>query len=77
MEFWQGKFEANVARDNANKVALLSSGWRVATVWECALRTPAVADAAVDATSSWLVSGESELEIGEAEMILEMGCGEP
>lgn len=76
MEFWQGKFDANVARDSANKVALLSLGWRVATVWECALRTPALADAAVDATSSWLVSGESQLEIGQQEVVIETVCSE-
>lgn len=74
MEFWQGKFDANVARDSANKVALLSLGWRVATVWECGLRTPALADAAVDATSSWLVSSGSQLEIGQHEMVLETVC---
>lgn len=76
MEFWQGKFDANVARDSANKVALLSLGWRVATVWECALRTPALADAAVDATSSWLVSGELQLEIGQQEVVIETVCSE-
>jgi len=76
MEFWQGKFDANVARDSANKVALLSLGWRVATVWECALRTPALADAAVDATSSWLVSGELQLEIGQQEVAIETVCSE-
>ena len=76
MEFWQGKFDANVARDSANKVALLSLGWRVATVWECALRTPALADAAVDATSSWLVSGELQLEIGQQEVAIETVCSQ-
>jgi DNA mismatch endonuclease, patch repair protein len=36
--FWSGKFEENVARDGRNTAALLSAGWRVATVWECAVR---------------------------------------
>jgi DNA mismatch endonuclease (patch repair protein) len=37
-KFWQGKFAANVARDAAVRGKLLKDGWRVATVWECALR---------------------------------------
>jgi len=36
--FWEEKFAANAARD-ARKTRLLSdAGWRVLTVWECALR---------------------------------------
>ena len=34
-EFWQQKFEANVARDARTQVALRELGWRVAIVWEC------------------------------------------
>lgn len=37
-EFWQAKFDANVARDARNEEALIASGWRVAVIWECALR---------------------------------------
>ena len=37
-EFWQAKFRANVQRDRRNQQELLASGWRVAIVWECALR---------------------------------------
>ena len=37
--FWQAKFDANVARDKRNARALRALGWRVLTVWECALRT--------------------------------------
>ena len=37
--FWQAKFEANMARDPRNARALRKLGWRVLTVWECALRT--------------------------------------
>ena len=38
-KFWQEKFERNVARDARNARALRRQGWRVLTVWECALRT--------------------------------------
>ena len=37
-EFWQAKFHANVSRDKRNQHHLLEAGWRVAIVWECALR---------------------------------------
>ena len=40
IEFWQDKFAANVSRDIAAKDTLISNGWRVATVWECGLRSP-------------------------------------
>ena len=37
-EFWQDKFDANVERDRRNRRDLLQAGWRLAIVWECALR---------------------------------------
>lgn len=37
-EFWQAKFDSNVERDWRNRQELLATGWRVAIVWECALR---------------------------------------
>jgi DNA mismatch endonuclease, patch repair protein len=37
-EFWQQKFEANLARDARTTAALQALGWRVVVVWECELR---------------------------------------
>ena len=37
-EFWRLKFEENVSRDACNIVLLGQQGWRVAIVWECALK---------------------------------------
>lgn len=37
--FWREKFARNVARDRRTAQALRRAGWRVLTVWECALRT--------------------------------------
>lgn len=37
-EFWQAKFDANVARDAMVVAALVGAGWRVETVWECETR---------------------------------------
>ena len=63
-EFWQAKFEANVARDATVRAALLESGWRVATVWECALRKPDKVAASAEFLSVWLMSSEVTIEIG-------------
>ena len=38
--FWRKKLDGNVARDRRAVDALLSAGWRVLTVWECATREP-------------------------------------
>ena len=37
-EFWRDKIGRNRATDARAQAALLEGGWRVATVWECALR---------------------------------------
>lgn len=37
-EFWSAKIEGNRQRDRKAYTALLQAGWRVCTVWECALR---------------------------------------
>lgn len=36
--FWDAKLSANHQRDLAAVEALLGTGWRVAVVWECAIR---------------------------------------
>jgi DNA mismatch endonuclease (patch repair protein) len=64
-EFWRKKFETNVARDSAVAATLLGSGWRVATVWECALRKPGTIQATSESMSAWLLSDETQIEIGE------------
>ena len=57
-QFWTEKFEANKARDKRNRDELIAEGWRVLTVWECALRgkTAASADEVARAVNSWLRS---------------------
>lgn len=37
-DFWQAKFDRNVARDERTSAALRQAGWRVETVWECETR---------------------------------------
>lgn len=58
-DFWQAKFDGTVARDRRNRRALLDAGWRVAVVWECALRNgDEIAVAA--ALHGWLRDGGAE-----------------
>jgi DNA mismatch endonuclease (patch repair protein) len=37
-DFWKSKLERNVDRDTQNVILLMLAGWRVALIWECALR---------------------------------------
>ncbi len=57
-KFWRGKIERNRARDAAVKDALKRDGWRVATVWECALkgRGRLPLDSVLDSVAAWLSS---------------------
>jgi len=43
-DYWTAKIGRNRARDAANADALLAAGWRVITVWECAMKAPDFAD---------------------------------
>ena len=65
VEIWRAKFAANVARDRTVRNALAQAGWRVAIVWECALRKSNQVDVATDLIAEWLRSSLSELEIQE------------
>ena len=69
-EFWSAKFDANVARDAAVRSALFAAGWRVATVWECALRTETGVEAARDIMATWLHRGDAMLEVGGVDVRL-------
>ncbi|WP_321947190.1 very short patch repair endonuclease [Paraburkholderia sp. J10-1] len=62
-EFWREKIGRNRGRDQEVREALLASGWRVAVVWECAIRGKAREPAAVaDALVAWLESDSNKWE---------------
>jgi DNA mismatch endonuclease (patch repair protein) len=42
VEFWQRKFDANIARDRLAEEQLQAAKWRVETVWECQTRSQEV-----------------------------------
>jgi DNA mismatch endonuclease, patch repair protein len=55
-EFWTDKFDANRLRDERSVNSLLEKGWRVLTVWECALKGKTALSAAIvaEAVKVWL-----------------------
>lgn len=59
-DFWNAKFAANVERDLRHQQTLCEAGWRVAIVWECALR-PNESGAATE-LAQWLHSAEPAWE---------------
>ena len=63
-EFWQAKITRNRAVDARAIKALRKEGWRVALVWECALkgklRLPI--DSVADQCARWLVGSKAFLE---------------
>lgn len=62
VEFWARKFEGNVARDARHVEELRRRGWRVAVVWECALKH--TAEHAAHDVGEWLRGEEINLVIG-------------
>ena len=63
-EFWQRKFLDNVDRDRRHVEALRTLGWRVAIVWECALKH-SVEDTA-RLVEEWLHGDKEALVIGQS-----------
>lgn len=64
-DFWLDKIGKNVARDKRDVATLLSEGWRVLLVWECALRgREKLSDAALaERLEEWICSGGAHAEI--------------
>ena len=63
--FWRTKITANRRRDARHVAELLTLGWRVLTIWECALRGPDAKSATglLTKITSWLHSSVHQLEI--------------
>ena len=61
-EFWEAKLATNVERDARAMDALLSAGWRVLVIWECATRSVETREALPELLRRWIdgseVSGE-------------------
>jgi DNA mismatch endonuclease (patch repair protein) len=65
IEFWKTKIESNKSRDKVNNALLVSKGWRVLQIWECAFedRTGMTVNDVVLKASAWLIAGENTMEI--------------
>jgi DNA mismatch endonuclease (patch repair protein) len=66
IEFWRDKISGNVRRDRRVRAELLTLGWRVADVWECALkgRERLPVEDVLRACSAFLRGDTSRLGIG-------------
>lgn len=66
-EFWRAKIERNRTVDAAAEEALAQAGWRMAVVWECALkgRNRKPLDDVISTCAGWLTSDHPRLEIRE------------
>jgi len=62
-DFWRRKFDENVARDSRHTEMLHGLGWRVAVVWECALKHSV--EETADSVEKWLHGKEDVLVIGQ------------
>ena len=64
-DFWRQKIYSNISRDRDCVLALGNAGWRVAIVWECALKGRARLPIAAIAQrcAAWLESDEPEMRL--------------
>ena len=64
-DFWRAKIGANIERDWNQREALADAGWRIGTVWECAMKgkTRLPFDSVVDRCAMWLKSDIKTLEV--------------
>lgn len=65
VDFWRAKIEGNRVRDRAAQEALEATGWRVLTVWECALkgRGRLPPDRVLQVAAAWLATGNGRMTI--------------
>lgn len=63
-EFWKNKISANTKRDIRVRRQLVASGWRVAVVWECALKGRAESDQRLkmESLATWIRASVNEYE---------------
>ena len=59
--FWTQKFSRNLARDHEACSALERAGWRIAIVWECALK-PSRTSTTMALLARWIVAGGARFE---------------
>lgn len=65
VDFWEAKIERNRIVDSRSVEALLTRGWRILTIWECAIKGKKKIhfDDLIKSTVSWLNNSASNYEI--------------
>jgi len=61
-EFWLEKIQRNIINDEKVILALQEKGWRIANVWECALRGRLKLNFTelIDSLSAWILTNEND-----------------
>jgi G:T-mismatch repair DNA endonuclease (very short patch repair protein) len=59
VDWWKRKLETNRSRDKEKEESLLQSGWRVATVFECALKGDGSLEPLIPKIMEFIVSSPS------------------
>ncbi len=67
-EFWLPKFQRTIEHDQLVQQKLEGLGWRVAVVWECALRKLNI-DTVSDSVVAWLNDDDQYLEIPSPQIV--------
>lgn len=64
-QFWKAKLNGNVRSDRRNYKQLREDGWRILTVWECALkgRKRRPPEKIIARIATWLQRGKRDIEI--------------
>ena len=61
--FWQNKIFENVSRDKKAFIELNLNAWRIAIVWECALKNNSTINNTFNNLDEWICSGPDNLEL--------------
>jgi len=61
--FWGQKLDVNISRDKRNIDQLTAMGWRIAVVWECAIKKKSIFEQTLFSLESWIRSDKPEISI--------------
>lgn len=65
-EFWKTKIEGNIERDKQSILLLQKQSWRIAIIWECAIKNKHALSETTERLVSWLKSDDLFLETPES-----------
>jgi len=74
VEFWRRKLLQNCKVDRRSRLALTKAGWRVLTIWECALKgvDEHSLERVISRAARWLTSGRTNMEISRQQKLKRM-----